>query len=328
MTNNSEKFDAEMMVVADRGFRTNKPFLTTIVDADSGKETILGPSILKFLGLMGEIKRLKSIRKKTEITNIHIHQLRAELNDLVELFRENQIVSRKVLEVLTYGKVKVGLWVDSLGGEVDVENQIILALNYLDGQDALCHSYVTIKAMSAGFDLTFAGDKINTLTRSVLLWHLSDSPVYRRTKKVKQVKKGGNLPNDLENEMSDLFDTLNFANPESREEAIELFNRQFNHPHNPNGDVMFNGNVAKELGLVHEAHSSIKPLIDQYNSDFPLHARNSTVMNYTTRVAEEVYKIVRLEPDWTDEALYVSDKIQKRLEVISSQGAKSNRRAQ
>jgi hypothetical protein len=51
-------------------------------------------------------------------------------------------------------------------------------------------------------------------------------------------------------------------------------------------------------------------------------------MNYTTRVAEEVYKIVRLEPDWTDEALYVSDKIQKRLEVISSQGAKSNRRAQ
>ncbi len=308
-------FDGEMIIIADREIYAKEPLLlTSIISAEDKDKSISGSIILELLALREEVESLACREDLSSFEKICLRQKNFEAKSLLELIRQTKIINEKLLETLLTGRMKVGLWIDSIGGEVDQEDTVNWSVDYLDRQKASVHTYVGTKACSAAFDLTFLGNEISALSRSVFMWHLSDSPDFPRTERIKQLRGKGTPDAAVSEEINDLLEILDRTDAVSKEELIAEILRQINNPRNHDGTVYFEGDYLKEMGLVDNAFRSITPLIAKFKSDFPLHAELN-VTYFTTAIAEKVYKAISHLPTWLDRApMSLTGKFQRQLE--------------
>jgi|GEM_PF-6858108 len=317
MTNipKTKRFDAELVITADRALDSNSsrlPILTTLITADGKEKAQFGVLLLEFLALMEEIQRtqeaIKVLSKLVkfpyfkkllkENTALFYHQ-RARANELLNYFIREKLMRRQMLEVLVEGRVKIGIWLDSLGGDNWLENKLVYAEKFLKRQGAFVHSYILFKAVSAAFNLAFLGDEIHALNKSVLMWHLPDSLEFTRAEGVKLFKQEEYLPEDLNDELEAFLALLRRANSDSKEEIMENCLRQFFNPKNRRGDIRFKGSYAAKVGLINQAHGNIESLIKKFKSDFSLHA-NTNLVHFTTEIARKAYQVTSDVPDWID----------------------------
>ena len=307
-------FDGEMIIIADREICAGQSPLLTSVITRSGHKSISGSPILELLAIIEETKTLGYKDGLSPAEETLLRQKILEANNIVETLLESKTIYEKLLETLLTGRMKVGLWIDSIGGEVDQEDTVNWSVDYLDRQKASVHTYVGTKACSAAFDLTFLGNEISALSRSVFMWHLSDSPDFPRTERIKQLRGKGTPDAAVSEEINDLLEILDRTDAVSKEELIAEILRQINNPRNHDGTVYFEGDYLKEMGLVDNAFRSITPLVDKFKSDFPLHAELN-VTYFTTAIAEKVYKAISHLPTWLDRApMSLTGKFQRQLE--------------
>lgn len=313
-----EQFDGEMIITADRELSPETPLLVTIIDTKSGEKASAGPLVLEMLSLLEEVASLEDPEAHPNPSSSTKEQIERKLLEArfcsIQLL-EAGMLNKKLLETLIEGRIKVGLWLDSIGGEVEQENKVNWALDYLDKHHASVHSYVGIKAASAAFDLAFLGNEINALSRSVFIWHFSDSSENPRLQKVRQLHGQAALDDATSEEFNDLLSIFDRVSPEKKEQLIAEVLRQINHPHNHEGNVFLEGDYLHEMGLTNRSFRKMSQLIDQFQADFPLHAGiNSTY--FTTTVAQKVYDQISHLPSWHDtKPLHLTEKVQRQLEI-------------
>jgi hypothetical protein len=299
MNQQPEQFDSEMLIVADRELMPESELLVTLIGQESGEKNVFGPIILEFLALLEELKTMAEDSPLQSLQMRMFEEKSRQANAILEVLLEQRMISKKLLEVLVEGKTKVGLWIDSVGGQVEQEEKVNFALDYLDRKEAYVHSYVTFKAASAAFDLAFLSNELNALTRSVFMWHFSDSPVLTREAKVRQVRGLDPIEPEAEEEMADLISILKRAREPFRTQLLDRISMQISHPGNPSGAVYLEGDQLHEAGLVHHCYRGVKGLIGRFEKDFPLH-QNRHLSFYNTALAESVFRKIRHLPDWQD----------------------------
>jgi hypothetical protein len=314
MTEQPEKFDGEMVIIADRELSPETPLLVTAINTHSGEKLAVGPVVLELLANVEDAKALRESGIKDEQDRrLFRHKVDAA-NACLEALEENGYFSRKVLEVLMEGRIKIGLWIDSLGGEVAQEDKVNWALDYLDRQGAEVHSYVGVKAVSAAFDMAFLADQVNALNKSVFMWHFSDSPIETRAAKARAIRQKLYLSADAKEELADLEAILNKANAQERNSLIREVRRQICLPLNTEGSVFLEGDYLAGKGLVTRCFRHVGSLVEQFKLDFPHHA-DLIVTEHTTGVEEQVCKKIAHLPDWLDpRPLHLTGKIQKKIE--------------
>ncbi len=309
-----EKFDGEMMIVVGNTLDSRLKYPSTqvsFIEATKEQSVVLGPILLTFLAKLHDIQYLSSKPEQTKFDKIMIKQLLAEVNGLLEVFMETRAVNKRILEALIDGTNKVGLWVNSMGGEVDQADEINQAVAYLSDHDASVHAFGTYAIISAALDLFLTADQKYCLTRSPGIWHLSDSLDSPRVQKVAAIRSGQEVPSEVEEEVGDFIMSLLELAPEQKIVAMELFNKVFHDPANPDGSFQFDGATAEALGLVQAVYTPIERLIRRYEQTFPLHKRKPNIMFYTLEIAREVYKTLRHQPEWQGAEIRLTAKTER-----------------
>lgn len=318
MEKGTPKHDGELIIIADREIFPETPLLATFIDAQSNQKAAMGPAILELLALIEEIKTLSievspSLGKKQLLISKIV-----QANAWIEVLVEQRQINKKLLETLLEGQINVGLWIDSIGGEVEQEDKVNYALDYLDRQKASVRSYVGVKAASAAFDLTFLADEVNALSRSVFMWHFSDSPEHTRAEKIRQLRGKEDLDEEASEEINDLLEILERAGPEKKELLIAEVLRQINDTRNTDGAVYLEGDYLHDMGLVQKCFRNVSGLIKKFKTDFPLHAElNITYFNSV--IAEKVYQKIGHLPNWLGHSpLSLTDKVRRQFERPNS----------
>lgn len=309
-----EQFDGEMLIIADRDIAPMTPLLTTVVDTKSGQKGIYGPTVLEMLALIEEAKTLRKLEDPTiEEQKLAVKKV-IQANACLDILRQERQIRKELLETLMEGKMKVGLWIDSIGGDVRQEDKVNWALDYLDGQGAAVNSYVGIKAVSAAFDMAFLGDKLSALDKSVFMWHFSETRDYSRAEKTRELRGLSPMSEETQEEFADLLEILDKTTPENKERAIAEILRQINDPRNSHGAVYLDGYFLNQLGLAHQTFERMEDLVAELRTDFPAH-KDLLVTQFTTAVAEKVFRQIEQLPSWRSPApISLTEKIQGKYE--------------
>lgn len=322
MTEPTENFDGELVIIADRELSPESPLLVTAIDTKSGEKLALGPLILELLAYIEDAKSLQEIGLKNDQNRLLFEKKVIQANACLEALQENGYFSRKVLETLMEGRIKIGLWIDSMGGQVEQEEKVKWSLDYLDRHDAEVHSYVGVKAVSAGFDMAFLADQVNALNKSVFMWHFSDSPLEPRREKARTLRQNQPLSAEARAELEDLRAILDQADEQARQSLIMEVRRQICLPENAEGSVFLEGAYLARAGLVDRSFRHVESLVGQFKMDFPLHS-DLIVTEHTTGVEATVCKKIAHLYDWMDpKPLELTDKIRKKLERPAKIGKK------
>jgi hypothetical protein len=314
MDNSVDTYDSEMLITVDRTVAPEEPLLVTMVDPKSGQKAAIGPVILEFLALLEEVATLTN---KEEPSPDELEQRQEKLtqaNACLGVLREQRAIRGQLLDTLVHGTVKVGLWIDSMGGAVAHEDKVNWAMDYLDRQGAAVHSYIGVKAISAAFDMSFLADRVNALKRSVFLWHFSDSPDYTRIQKIQELRRQEALGEEAHEEMEDLLAILKRAKPAEKETVIAEMLRQLNDPRNKEGEVCFEGDFLHDTGIIQNSYRHVSQLVNQFRADFPHHA-DLVVTRFNTGVAQQVYRQIGNLPTWlSQEPLEKTDQVRREVE--------------
>lgn len=319
MNNGPEKFDGELIITADREIYAEDPLMVSIIDERTGAGNIPGPLLLEYLATLEEIRTLSIIKKPTDLQRRELKQRIEFAGVFARLMLEERVINKRLLEVITEGKVKAGLWVDSIGGDASISEKVKYAIHYLyrDGEVSL-HSYVHVKAASAAFDLAFLANDVNAMGKSIFNWHFSDSEDSPRVEKVRKIKRNEELDEDTADQIAELRDILDCAHSDKADELWDNVLKQLNNPQNVDGDILFEGDYLHEVGLVNHCYDKVDELIAKFKADFPLHAdKNSTFFN--EGVAKRVAHQYRSEPYWLDsKTLGMTTKVARNLELGKS----------
>lgn len=319
MDQSQEQFDGEMLIIADRDIAPITPLLTTVVDNRTGQKGAYGPVILEMLALIEEAKTLRKLEDPTlEEKRLAVKKV-LQANACLDILRQERQIRKELLETLLEGRVKVGLWIDSIGGDVAQEDKVNWALDYLDGQGARVNSYVGIKAVSAAFDMAFLGDKLSVLDKSVFMWHFSETADYSRAKKTAELRGEHEMSEEVHEEFADLLSILDRTTPENKERAITEILRQINDPRNSQGAVYLDGYFLNQMGLAHQIFDSMEELVAALKEDFPGH-KNLLVTQFTTAIAEKVFCQIDQLPSWrSPKPISLTGKMQRQYERGNAQ---------
>lgn len=317
MSRTSEgKFDGELVITADREIMPEQPLMVSLIDYKTEEKATPGPLLLEYLAVLEEIRLLAEEDDQTPEGKYELRHKKLIGSALVEIMAiHERVMSPKMLRLVTEGRLKTAIWVDSEGGSVPIAEKVKFAVDYIRRQElGTFTSYVNIKAASAAFDLAFLASEVHAMTKSVFNWHFSDSDENPRIEKVRKFRAGESLDDEAEAELVELRDILEDATPEMKDEVWRHAIRQLNDANNKEGDIYFEGDFLHEAGLVNSVSRKVDGLIAQFESDFPLHAdKNATF--FTAGVAERVQHLLKNQPYWLDpRALALTSRVARQYE--------------
>ncbi|MCC6643271.1 hypothetical protein IT411_00820 [Candidatus Peregrinibacteria bacterium] len=323
----SEQFEGELIVVLDREMGPADIVYTTAIDYSSGqKNDKAGGLLLELLALTEEVVTLSCNKRLSAENKRLLRHKKAELNFLLEIFSRQKLISKKILELLMEGKVKTGIWIDSIGGYTDTKEKLLCVADHLDRRQGKVSTYTDIKAASAAFDIAFLGHEINALKKSEFMWHFSDSDESPRTTKIAQFKAKGDLDEAGQQELEELMDILDQAKPGFKEKLWAEVLRQINHPDNQDGDVYFQGADLAEAGLITNCYKKGQELHAKFAADFPVYAETNSNF-FTQSISEKVHRLIAGQMHWFDpRTLALTSKLQQKYER-GSRSAKSKKKS-
>lgn len=317
MNQPTEKFEGELVITADRELDFESPLMVSLIDHETGQKTAPGPILLEYLAMLEEIRMLAELDDQSAQGKANLRHRKLLASSLVEIMGiHEKVMSKRMFELVTEGRVKAGIWIDSVGGNVEIAEKVKFAIDYLrrNGMGTFS-SYVNIKAASAAFDLAFLASEVNAMTRSVFNWHFSDSAEDPRLGKIQKFRAHQPIGDQAENELGELRDILEDAKPEMRDDVWRHAIRQLNDPTNEEGDIFFDGDLLHEAGLVDHCYRQVDQLLGKFKADFPLHADKKSTF-FTEGVSERVARTLRSQPYWLDsKALHLTTRVARQLEA-------------
>lgn len=316
MSKKPEKFDGELAVILDRHIGSVNSVYSRGTDYHSGEFTDrAGSVILEVISLTEQLAFLK--QKEGELTKqekVLFRVKMAEVNILLDLLRESRAISSKVLTVLLEGKVKLGIWIDSVGGYTDVKENLRRITDRYDSNGGRTYTYVDVKAASAAFDIAFLGDEISALNRSVFLWHLSDSDFSPREQKLANFRDHQPLDEVTQEELVELREIIEMAHDGHQDELWQKIHHDLHNTQNPDGDVVFEGRDLHEAGLIHHCFTSSAKLREKFAHDLPSHAASHSG-DFIKGLYGKIHQAISTQLDWLDPlTLALTEKMQRKYE--------------
>lgn len=315
MNKSPEKFDGELAVVLDRHLGSVNSVYTRASDYRSGEYTdLLGSTILEVIALTEQLVSL--VKRDTELTMEEKKVFaikKRQLNHLLGELRESRAISKNILSVLLEGRVKLGIWIDSIGGYTDVKESLRWTTDRYRENGSKVFTYVDVKAASAAFDIAFMGNEISALNRSVFLWHFSDSDSSPRVKKLEDFRKNRPLDEIAEEELIELREIVEMANDEYQDELWRKIHADL---HNPklNGDIIFDGRDLHDAGLIDHCFTKPALLREKFAKDLPAHAASYSG-SFIEGIYDKIHKKLSRELDWFDpKSIALTEKMQRKYE--------------
>jgi len=263
-------FDAEMVVTVDHEFRDDQPFEVVISNEDTIRITGMAP--FEMLQDQAKLRDPRMIRVSGYIADL-MHR-RA-----VDSYIANQyLLGDKLTQILLEGRVKIGLLIDSDGGDMEILKLISTGLTEMKERGGESQAFVVGHAASAGMELFMSADDRYVLDRSCLMWHFSDCNGERR-KSVEILRKGGRpLPSPKQGELQELW-TFFESSPCYTSKIWKEVLQNIIADDNPDGEIAFSGQQLAELQLVNKSFRRLRSLAAKFNGEFSL-ARSIAVKDF------------------------------------------------